>query len=123
MSHIVTVETEIRDAAAVRAACQRLGLAPPVQGTTRLFSGEASGLAVQLPGWQYPIVCETATGQLKYDNFDGRWGDPKHLDKFVQTYAVEKVRIESRKRGHPVREQQLADGSIKLVIQVQGGAA
>ena len=74
MSHVVIIETEVRDAAAVEAACQRLGLPQPTQGTTRLFSGEATGLAVQLPGWHYPVVCELATGQLKYDNFSGRWG-------------------------------------------------
>ena len=52
MSHIVTIKTEVRDATAVRAACQRLGLPVPVQGKTRLFSGEVEGLAVQLPDWQ-----------------------------------------------------------------------
>jgi hypothetical protein len=46
MSHTVTIKTEVRDAAAVRAACHRLGLADPVEGTTRLYGGEASGLAV-----------------------------------------------------------------------------
>ena len=45
MSHIVTIKTEVRDAAAVRAACKRLGLAEPTEGKTRLFSGEVSGLA------------------------------------------------------------------------------
>ena len=49
MSHIVTIKTEVRDANAVRAACRRLSLAEPVQGKTKLFSGEAEGLAVQLP--------------------------------------------------------------------------
>ena len=92
MSHIVSVHTEIRDAAAVRAACQRLGLAEPVQGTTRLFSGEVEGLAVQLPKWHYPVVADLATGQLKYDNFNGRWGDQKHLDRLLQAYAVENAR-------------------------------
>ena len=52
LSHIVTIKTEVRDATAVRAACQRLGLPVPVQGKTRLFSGEVEGLAVQLPDWQ-----------------------------------------------------------------------
>lgn len=122
MSHIVTVQTEIRDVAAVRAACQRLGLAPPVQGATRLFSGEASGLAVQLPGWQYAVVANLATGQLTFDNFGGRWGDSRHLDQFQQAYAVEKAKIEARKRGHTVAEQPLADGSVKLTIQISGGA-
>ena len=123
MSHIVTIKTEVRDAAAVRAACQRLGLPPPVQGKTQLFSGKVAGLAVQLPDWQYPVVADLATGQVKFDNFNGRWGEPKELDRFLQAYAIEKCRSEARKRGHAVCEQQLGDGSIKLVIQVGGGAA
>ena len=51
------------------------------------------------------------------------WGDQKELDNLLQSYAVEKAKIEARKRGHSVSEQQLADGSIKLTIQVAGGAA
>ena len=123
MSHVVTIKAEARDAAAIAAACQRLGLAQPVYGTTRLFSGEATGLAIQLTDWQYPVVAELATGQLKFDNFGGRWGDQKHLDRFLQAYAVEKARLEARKKGYACTEQALQDGSIKLVIQVAGGAA
>lgn len=51
------------------------------------------------------------------------WGDQKELDKFVQSYAVEMTKIEARRKGHSVSEQQLQDGSIKLTIQVAGGAA
>jgi hypothetical protein len=123
MSHIVTIKTEVRDATAVRAACQRLGLPAPVQGTTKLFSGEVTGLAVQLPEWVYPVVCDTTSGQLKYDNFGGRWGDQVCLDRFLQAYAVEVARAEARRKGHTCTEQTLADGSIKLTIQVAGGAA
>jgi hypothetical protein len=36
---------------------------------------------------------------------------------------VEKAKIEARKRGHSVFEQPLADGSIKLTIQVAGGVS
>jgi len=120
MSHIVTVSTLVRDAVAVRAACQRLSLPEPVQGKAKLFSGEVEGLAVQLPDWVYPVVCDTNSGTLRYDNFGGRWGDQRHLDKFLQMYAVEKSRLEARRRGHQVTEQALADGSIKLTIQVGG---
>ena len=124
MSHTVTIKTEIRDRSAVEAACSRVGLAPPVEGKATLFSGEVSGLAVKLPDWEYPVVADLATGQLKFDNFGGRWGEQKELDKFLQSYAVEKAKIEARKRGHAVTEQQLADGAIKLTIQVgTGGAA
>ena len=123
MSHIVTIQTQVRDAAAVMAACQRLGLPPPVQRTVSLFTGSATGLAVELPGWSYPVVCELPTGTLCYDNYEGRWGDPEKLGRLLQMYAVEKARIEARRQGHSVTEQPLADGSIKLTIQVGGGAA
>ncbi len=123
MSHVVTIKTEIRDATAVQAACRRLGIAEPVSGKARLFSSEASGLLVNLPGWRYSVVCDLHTGQLQFDNFKGHWGDQKQMDRFLQAYAVEKAKIEARKRGHQVAEQPLADGSIKLTIRVAGGAA
>jgi hypothetical protein len=66
--HIVTIEAEARDPAAVAAACRRVGLPEPEPGTVKLFEGEASGLLVRLPGWLYPAVVETATGKVRYDN-------------------------------------------------------
>jgi hypothetical protein len=121
VSHLVTIKTQVRDATAVAAACQRLGLPAPVAGTVKLFSGEVSGLAVQLPQWTYAVVADLGSGQLKFDNFGGRWGEQKHLDHFLQAYGVEKAKLEARRRGHSVTEQLLSDGSIKLCIQVAGG--
>ena len=88
MSHIVSITTEVRDPQAVADACRRLGLPEPVRGTARLFEGEATGLLVRLPGWLYPCVCDVASGALRYDNFGGAWGDPAHLDRFLQTYLI-----------------------------------
>ena len=123
MSHIVEIQTEVRDVAAVNAACQRLGLPAPVNKTAKLFSGEATGLAVELPDWQYPVVCDLSSGEVRFDNFNGRWGEQKHLDALLQFYAVEKARIEARRAGHSLTERQLADGSIKLTINVGGAAS
>ena len=100
----------------MQAACERLKLPPPEQRTVRLFSGEATGLAVELPGWRYPVVCDTASGQLRYDNFEGRWGDAAILARFLQAYAVEMVKLQARKQGHSATEQQLADGSIRVQV-------
>jgi hypothetical protein len=122
VSHIVQIQTEVRDPLAVTAACSRLRLPQPTQGTFQLFSSQVTGLGVQLPDWRYPVVCDLPSGQLRFDNFEGRWGEQVHLDRFLQAHAVEKAGIEARKRGHSVTEQALADGSIKLTIQV-GGAA
>src|SRR5207237_9938256 len=105
----------------VVAACRRLGLAAPVQGTAQLYSGEATGLIVQLPDWQYPVAIDTLTGVVRYDNFERAWGEPAHLNRFLQAYAVEKAKLEARKKGYAVAEQQLVDGSIRLQI-AEGGA-
>ena len=122
MSHIVHIQTEVRDADAVALACERLALPPPVERTVTLFNGCVTGLAIELSGWKYPAVCDLRTGQLAFDNYGGAWGDQKELHRFVQRYAVEKARIEARKVGHLVIEQSLPDGSIKLTIEL-GGAA
>jgi hypothetical protein len=107
----------LHDPVAVAAACARLKLAAPVQGTAQLFSGEATGLLVNLHGWQYPAVIDTLTGAVRYDNYDGAWGDLAELERLLQAYAVEKTKIEAKKRNHHIQEEQLHDGSIKLTIQ------
>ena len=123
MSHIVEIKTKVRDFSAVQAACSRLGLEAPQHGTAKLFSGMAAGVIVKLPGWRYPVVFDTTKGQSKFNDYGGRWGDQAQLDRFQQIYAVELAKIAARKQGHSVTEQQLNDGSIKLTVQVQGGAA
>lgn len=120
MSHIVQIQTEVRDAAAVRAGCDRLGLRSPVEGEFKLFQRSVRGLGVELRNWRYPVVCDLPTGKVHYDNFEGRWGDRSRLDEFLQAYSVEKAKLAARKSGHTVSEQTLADGSIKLTIQVGG---
>ena len=122
MSHVVTIKVDIRDSTALSAACRRLGLDQPVQGTAKLFASEAEGLIVNLPGWRYPVVVDTDAHQVQYDNYGGQWGDQSELDRLLQAYAVEKVRLEARRAGHTVTEQPLSDGSIKLTIQMGGVA-
>ncbi len=118
MSHIVQITTEVRDPVAVTAACRRLGLQEPIRETVRLFSGNATGIAVRLPEWRYPVVGDTASGTINFDNYGGQWGDRAHLDRFLQAYATEKAKLEARRQGHTVSEQALADGCIKLTIHL-----
>jgi hypothetical protein len=90
MSHIVQVQTEVRDPIAIQAACGRLSLANAVHQETKLFSSSVIGWAVQLPDWRYPIVCDVTTATIAFDNFGGHWGEQRHLDRFLQGYAIEK---------------------------------
>ena len=122
MSHIVEIKTEVRDEAAVQSACSRLHLPRATRGTFQLYSSTETGLGIELPHWKYPVVANTTTGELRYDNYQGRWGSQEFLDQFLQMYSVEKTKLEARKKGHTVTEQRLDGGSIKLTVNV-GGAA
>ncbi|WP_437222635.1 DUF1257 domain-containing protein [Planctomicrobium sp. SH661] len=122
MSHIVTIQVEIRDPIAIQAACQRLHLPEPTSGQFQMFTATAAGWGVQLPGWRYPVVCDIEQRQLHFDNYGGRWGEPLQLDRFLQAYAVEKSMQEARRAGHSVQELLLPDGTIQLTLEV-GGAA
>ena len=127
MCHIVEIKTEMRDEATVQSACSRLHLPRATRGTFELYSSTETGLGIELPRWKYPVVVTSnddgqLSGQLKFDNYGGRWGTQEHLDRFMQVYAVEKAKIEARKKGHSVTEQRLDNGSIKLTVNV-GGAA
>jgi len=122
MSRIVTIEVEVRDLNAVKAACRRLGLKEPIHGKAKLFRTEAEGVIVKLPEWRFPIVCDLPNGKVHYDNYEGKWGDQKYLDRFIQAYSIEKATLEARQKCYRVVEQSLNDGSVKLTINVGGVA-
>ena len=117
MSHIVTIKTKVSDPVAIAAACRRLRLAEPVQGTARLYGGEATGWLVRLPDWNYPLVIDAATGTIRFDNFGGLWGQQAELDRFLQAYAVEKTKLEAHKKGLAFSEHFLQDGSIRVQVR------
>jgi hypothetical protein len=116
VSHLVRINTQVRDRRAVGMACRRLGFAEPTDGTARLYAAEASGLLLHLPQWRYPVVLDLSQGEIRFDNFEGKWGDRSHLDRFLQMYAVERAKLEARKAGQAVAEELLQDGSIRLRI-------
>ena len=117
MSHIVEIKTEVNDPEALTAACRRVGAPPPENRTVKFYDEKvASGFAVDLDGWKYPVVFTCVEGEVVYDDFNGHWGDRKTLDGLLQMYAVEKTRIEARKAGHSVMERLLDDGRIRLSI-------
>ena len=120
ISHIVKVETQIRDVNALRQACNFLQLEPPVHSTYELYNSTETGWGVHLRDWRYPVVFKVETAEAAFDNYQGRWGDPQRLDELIQRYAAEKTKIEARRQGYSVTEQRLDDGSVKLSISVGG---
>ncbi|MFH5806300.1 DUF1257 domain-containing protein [Alienimonas sp. DA493] len=117
MSHIVTVAAKATDPAALAAACDRLKLPPPQTETVTFFDRSVqTGLAVRPPGFVYPIVCDTETGDLYHDTYEGRWGDESFVGRLLQAYAVEKTKLQAQARGHRIAETALPDGSVKLTV-------
>lgn len=119
MSHIVTVKAEVKDEMAVRAACLRLKWEQPTFGKHKVYVVDREGLGVKAPDWSYPIVCDLQSGQVHYDNFNGHWGEQRHLDAFMQAYAIERAKLEAQKNGYSVYEESLTDGSIKLTVTME----
>ena len=118
LSRLVTLQTKIQYASAVRSACDRLRLRQPFSGTHRFFSGEVTGLAVQLPRWKYPVVCEVTTGQVYYENYGGRWGEKNRLHQFLQACIVEQFHLQARRLGCLAAEHYWPGGLIELRIMV-----
>lgn len=121
MSHTVTVKADVKSKQAIAAACQRLGLAAPVEGKHTLYqrSETIDGVAVQLPNWQYPVVFNTETGAVAYDNYNGHWGNMAEYEKFMQAYAVCRATQEASLQGYMTTEETLPDGSIRITVNVE----
>ena len=56
MSHVVEIQTEVRDPVAIRAGCERLRLPEPEFGEVKLFSSTVTGWAVQLSEWRLSLI-------------------------------------------------------------------
>ena len=122
MSHFTTIQTQIRDISALRAACNELGLKIATRTTARGYGGNKhkGDLVIRLNG-PYDI----AVNEQKDGSFGltcDWWG--KHVErevgknygKLLQLYGVCKAQSEARRKGYTTRRQALKDGSIKLTI-------
>jgi hypothetical protein len=98
----MNIQTEIRDQAALKSACDRLGIKMEV-GTFKLYETTESGTAVFLEDWRYPVVVKD-DGSLAYDDYNGAWGDIKKLHELTAHYGLEKAKIEALKKGYSVYE-------------------
>lgn len=122
MSHFATIQTQIRDTEALRAACAELGVELLRNTNARGYgsNSQKGDFVIRLTG-PYDIALnrqQDGTYGLTCDWWDG------HVEKEVganygrllQLYGVHKARIEAQKKGYTVRRQTLGDGAIKLVI-------
>ena len=127
MSHFTTVETEIRDLAALRDACKELGLELHDDAEARGYASAKmkADHVIRLKG-PYDIAVNGNKAKGCYSLTTDWWNG--HVEKEVgagfarltQLYAAHKVTREARKRGHRVTRKRERDGAIRLVIQGGG---
>lgn len=116
-SETIRVRVDYRDHEALARAVAALGGRVLGQGTHRLFAGAETGVGMELPGWQYPLVLR-ADGTLAFDHHGGRWGRPSDLERLAAEYAAAAAMAAAADQGWYAERQ--SDGSV-LVYHPAGG--
>ena len=141
MSHTVKVQTQIKDLQLVRNAVKELNkifgeeeyrVIETGNVSVRFYQGKKAvknGIVLKIKGWEYPILIDLDTGEIYYDNYNGKWGNSKKLNQFKQAYAVQMALKIAEKQGvkksilEKLKEQakdQMKKGEpIKLKIPVK----
>ena len=129
MSHFTTIETQIRDIAALKAACAELGVGLEAGAEARGYGRRQvrGDYVVRLKG-PYDIASDRMPDggyRLTTDWWSGHVEKEvgKKYGRLLQLYGVHKAQIEARRKGLSTQRRTLADGSVKLVIGVIGGVA
>jgi len=123
MSHISKIELEVKDLGILGQACTRLGLELLKDKKSFRWYGKEGCCdhAITVPGANYEIGVVKKDGlyELSCDYYD------RNLEKVIgsqggllkQAYAVIKTRVEARRKGYSVLEQQ-TENSIKLHVRL-----
>jgi hypothetical protein len=127
MSHFTTIKTQIKDVAALEAACRELHLPLLQHAEARGYSGQTrrGDHVIKLNG-PYDIAVNKqpdGTFGLTTDWWQGHVEKEvgSNFGKLLQLYGVHKASAEAHKKGFSVMRQPQRNGAIKLVLL--GGAA
>ena len=126
MSHFVTIQTQIRDVAALEDACSELGVELLHNAEARGYANQTrrGDLVIRLNG-PYDIAASRETGAEKSEPYNlttDWWGG--HVEKEVgpnygrllQLYGVHKTMREASRKRLRVTRRQERDGSIRLTL-------
>jgi hypothetical protein len=137
MSHITTIDIEIKDLTALDAACAELGGKLIRNKTSYNWYGTTPAKcdhAIQIPGVHYEVGVSAhpdkpKTYRLQFDPYGSGGGNTRHdgriveqkfgtgLTKLRQLYGVHTATLAAKKKGYLVTRKQVGD-KIKLQIAV-----
>ncbi len=122
MSHTQTVKVAISNKEAFKEAAKEVNAKSfsTEERDVRLYDSVQRGMFVHFTNWQYPVV--VTNGELRYDNFEGRWGNESDLNAFRQSYATNVIRIAGVSDGKPLVSDTREGNSRILLLQNQDGS-
>ena len=122
MSHFTTIQCQIKDIAALRDACQELGLELIENADARGYgtNRRTGDFVIKLkgpydialnrqPDGAYGLTTDWWEGHVERE-VGGNFG------RLLQLYGVYKATREARRKGYMVQRKQQPDGAIRLVI-------
>jgi hypothetical protein len=122
MSHFTSIQTHVRDIAALRDACAELGVEVHENARARGYNlNNLSGeYVIKLKG-PYDIALNKqpdGTFAMTTDWWNGHVEKEAGtgFGKLMQLYAVHKASREARRKGYSIQRKAQRDGSIKLCI-------
>ena len=123
MSHFVTIQTQIRDVAALEDACAELGVELLREAEARGYANQTrrGELVIRLQG-PYDIAAHRESEGAPYTLTTDWWNG--HVEKEVgpnygrllQLYGVHKTLREATRKRLRVTRRQESDGSIRLTL-------
>jgi hypothetical protein len=123
MSHVTTIDLEIKDLEALKAACNRLGFAylSDVKQYRAYYGYQKCDHCIRIPEARFEVGIQTQGGKstLLWDNYyTGRLEEKLGIGAGLlkQAYAAEVTTRAARRAGYSVYERQ-DEGRIALTIQ------
>ena len=118
MSHFTTIQTKIRDLAALADACAERGVRLVTHSNCRGFAGitRKATTVIQLKG-PYDIAVEPSDAKDGNYGLTTDWWDGHVAKEVGEGYGVHKTMKEARLRGLRTTRKVEADGSILLTLE------
>jgi len=119
MSHSQTVKVTVTNKEALEATAREMNAQSfsTEVNDVKLFDGTYRGMFIHLQNWRYPVVIDG--GELRYDSYNGSWGNEKDLQTFRQGYAANVVRIAGINDGKTFISD-TRNGSNRIVLLDNG---
>lgn len=99
MSHSQTIKVLVNNKEALELTAKEMNAKSfsTEETEVKMYDGTYRGMFVHFKNWNYPVVI--ANGDLRYDSYNGAWGNERDLKQFRQAYAANVVIVEGQREG------------------------